>query len=270
MDFTAIKPYSSDKSSVQDTFFSLGSDCIVVRRFITSALEDGNIHLDQRKSETGEWEFHFGSYFDGNLALLVEEEDSDDPRASRSASGKEITVTIDGTEYTPALNHGYMLIAGPFDPDCTIAVTGLENIEEEPVVEEAIIEEHATEESSLEVPIAEKSLVEESVAEDIAVEDPITEENVIEEPVTEEPTAEAPVIEESPVEETVFEDTAVEEPVIESVVAEESPADDQEDEIRVVGSVFEGPISIVNIKSNEETEYTETEDDPDKGDRQTG
>ena len=299
MDFTAIKPYSSDKSSVQDTFFSLGSDCIVVRRFITSALEDGNIHLDQRKSETGEWEFHFGSYFDGNLALLVEEEDSDDPRASRSASRKEINVTIDGTEYTPALNHGYMLIAGPFDPDCTIAVMGFENVEEEAAAEETVAEETVAEEPAAEELVTKASLAEEpdfkesiaeepdfkeSIAEESAIEvsdieepaieepvneEPVTEEPVTEESVTEEPVTEAPVTEEPVTEEPITEEPVIEEPVIESVIAEESPADDQEDEIRVVGSVFEGPISIVNIKSNEETEYTETEDDPDEGSENT-
>ena len=125
MDFSGIKPYSSESSTVQDTFYSLNDDCIVVRKFVASTLDDGRRSLVQYKAGTGEWVFLFKSYFDGNLALLVEDEnDADESPASHSVSASDITVTIDGVEYVPAINHGYMLIAGPFDSGCVISLAG--------------------------------------------------------------------------------------------------------------------------------------------------
>ena len=82
MDFTGITPFSSENVSAPDTYFSLGSYCITVRRFIPSQLESGLIRLAQDKTPSGEIVFLFENYFDGNLALLLsnDPENADDEK----------------------------------------------------------------------------------------------------------------------------------------------------------------------------------------------
>ena len=95
---------------------------------------------------------------------------------------------------------------------------------EEPIVEEAVIEEVIEEpvaEEIVEEPVIEEPVFEEIIEEPI-IEEPVAEE-VIEEPVIEEPVVEEvieePVIEE-PVVEEVIEEPVIEEPVVEEVIEE--------------------------------------------------
>ncbi|MBO4416433.1 MAG: hypothetical protein J5824_10710 [Lachnospiraceae bacterium] len=113
MDFTGIKPYSSDTVSVPDTYYSLGEDCIVIHKYIPSHLESGYIKLSQDRLPTGEIVFLFENYFDGTLALLSDSEDK----------LPDITVKIDHDEFEPAINHGYILVGGPFDAGCKVILS---------------------------------------------------------------------------------------------------------------------------------------------------
>ena len=105
MDFTGIKPYSPENVSVPDTYYSLGEDCIVIHKYIPSHLESGYIRLSQDRLPAGEIVFLFENYYDGTLALLTDSEDK----------LPDVTVKIDHDEIEPAINHGYILIGGPFD-----------------------------------------------------------------------------------------------------------------------------------------------------------
>ena len=62
MDFTCITPYPSESVSIPDTYFSLGSDCITVRRFVPSHLESGAVKLAQDRTPSGETVFFFENY----------------------------------------------------------------------------------------------------------------------------------------------------------------------------------------------------------------
>ncbi|MCR5331432.1 MAG: hypothetical protein K6E62_09630, partial [Lachnospiraceae bacterium] len=121
MDFTGITPFPSENVSVADTYFSLGSDCITVRKYISSHLESGSVHLAQDRYPSGEVVFFFENYFDGNLALLISNDP--DPDIADQAEMPDISISIDHEEYIPAVNHGYMLIAGPFDAGCRIILS---------------------------------------------------------------------------------------------------------------------------------------------------
>ena len=96
----------------------------------------------------------------------------------------------------------------------------IEEVPEEPAIEEAVIEEA----------VAEEPAVEEAVLEEALIEEPAVEEAIIEEAVAEEPA-----VEEAAIEEALIEEPAVEEAVVEEAVAEADIAEDVLDESSIVG-----------------------------------
>ena len=91
-------------------------------------------------------------------------------------------------------------------------------IVEEPVVEEPVVEEPVVEAPVVEAPVVEEPVVEAPVVEEPVVEAPVVEEPVVEAPVVEEPVVEAPAAEEAPAE-VAAEEAPAEEPVVEEVAA---------------------------------------------------
>ena len=230
MDFTRIKPYPSDCASVPDTYYSLGEDCIVVRKYLPSRLESGSVAIAQDISPSSEPVFYFeNDYFD-NLALLVDDDESVISDMMEVYSG-DIRVKIDRDEYEPACNHGYIMLAGPFLKGSRIVlskVPELKNSETEAPAE-AAVPEAVRDSSEAEVP--------EEAAEPEAVND----------------AAEAEVSEEAAVPEII---AAV------AVTREETAEDTTEKEI--VGETTESVTFEEAVESAEEIDNYEDEevDDP--------
>ena len=112
----------------------------------------------------------------------------------------------------------------------------LENVEEADVVED-VAEEPVLEEVPVEEPAVEEAPVEEPAVEEAPAEEPAVEEAAAEEPAVEEAPAEEPAVEEAPAEEPVLEETPVKEPAVEESPAEEPTVEEKpEPEVVVVQS----------------------------------
>ncbi|MCR5684120.1 MAG: hypothetical protein K6G81_01690 [Lachnospiraceae bacterium] len=117
MDFSQIQAFSSECVSAPDTFFSLGNDCLVIRKFSPSRLDTGDLVLAQDRMPSGEAVFYFETSYYGDLALMISADD-----LCNTIPG-DISVTVGGFEYECAVNHGYLLISGPFESGCRIILT---------------------------------------------------------------------------------------------------------------------------------------------------
>ena len=119
MDFSKVAACPAESTSAEDTYFLLGEDCLVVRKYTVSRLDHGSLSVAQDRMPDGGIVFYFEEPYYGNLALFTGSED-DDPGVP-----SHIRVTIGHDEYEPAFNHGYLLIGGPFEAGCRITLTGM-------------------------------------------------------------------------------------------------------------------------------------------------
>ncbi|MCR5324632.1 MAG: hypothetical protein K6E85_15355 [Lachnospiraceae bacterium] len=247
MDFTGIKPYSPENVSTPDTYYSLGEDCIVVRKYIPSHLESGHIKLSQDRLPTGEIVFLFENYFDGNLALLSDNEDK----------APDIAVHIDHEEYEPAFNHGYLLVGGPFDTGSKVMLS------KAPIEEEVYESISSAEEASIandafpanEAPITEEAYIAEeapideeaSIAEEAPIADDAFPANDI--PIMEEASMaeEAPITEKTPINEEVY------------IPEEASFTEEISDSAPIVEDVFIAPLYEDSERSPSDQDSNETE-----------
>ena len=117
MDFSQCTAFPAESVSASDIFYSLGSDCLVIRRFTPSRLDTDTVSLAQDRMPSGEAVLFFESSYFGDLALMI----SDDSDCSTIPDG--LNVTVGGFEYECAVNHGYLLISGPFESGCRIMLS---------------------------------------------------------------------------------------------------------------------------------------------------
>ena len=222
MDFTALSPFPSENVSVSDTYYSLGSDCITIRRYIPSHLETDLVRLAQDRTPSNEPVFFFENYYDGNLALLLCNDP--DPDVADQAELTDISVTVDHEEYVPAVNHGYMLIAGPFDAGCRIILSKApfeEKEAEEP--EEALIDEDTLDQAIAEEETPDQELIEEDTPDEELISEDTPDQELIEKNTPEEESLERNTPDEELIDEDEIEEDAYEDLLrVDGISAEES------------------------------------------------